>query len=109
MVITPRPSPTPLLVRSTRQLSSFIENLAEGTRFAQHLENVGIDVTQVAKSLTGLTAGDMVEGVRDTAGKVGGKARRLRTEAMRVQKVREGVKGEEGRGDTAETPVGFTT
>lgn len=76
------------------QLSSFIENLAAGTRFAQHLENVGIDVTTVAQSVAGLTAGDMMEEVRDTAGKVGGKARRLRTEAMRVQKVCDVKSGE---------------
>lgn len=37
----------------------------------------------------------MMEGVRDTAGKVGGEARRLRTEAVRVQRVR----GRLGLGD----------
>lgn len=46
----------------------------------------------------------MMEGVRDTAGKVGGEARRLRTEAVRVQKVRKGVGrwyGSGGRGHQA--------
>lgn len=59
-----------------------------------HLENVGLDVAHVARSLAGLTVGEMMEGVRDTAGKVGGEARRLRTEAVRVQKVRGGFLAE---------------
>lgn len=70
-----------------QQLSSFIDNLSHGTRFAQHLENLGIDVARVSRSLEGLTAGEMMEGVKDTGGKVRGEARRLRTEAARVQKV----------------------
>ncbi|CAM9536600.1 unnamed protein product [Pylaiella littoralis] len=68
------------------ELSSFLDNLSNGTRFAQHLENLGIDVNRVSRSLAGLTAGEMMEGVRDTAGKVGGQARRLRTEAVRMQR-----------------------
>lgn len=74
--------------RPSLQLSSFLDNLSNGTRFAQHLENLGIDVNRVSRSLAGLTAGEMMEGVRDTAGKVGGQARRLRTEAVRMQRVR---------------------
>lgn len=84
------PSPRRDIVGFLSQLSSFIENLAAGTRFAQHLESVGIDVSHVARSLAGLTAGEMMEGVKDTAGKVGGQARRLRTEAARMHKVRRG-------------------
>lgn len=61
--------------------------MSKGTRFAQHLDHLGIDVKTLSRSLSGLTAGEMMEGVKDTAGKVGDEARRLRTEAVRVQKV----------------------
>lgn len=69
------------------QLSSFVENLSNGTRFAEHLENLGIDVDRVSRSLKGLTAGDMMERVTKSAGNVRGEARRLRNEAVRVQRV----------------------
>ncbi|CAN0313983.1 unnamed protein product, partial [Ectocarpus sp. 12 AP-2014] len=68
------------------ELSSFIDKVSKGTRFAQHLDHLGIDVKRLSRSLSGLTAGEMMEGVKDTAGKVGDEARRLRTEAVRVQK-----------------------
>lgn len=52
----------------------------------------------VARSFAGRTAGEMMEGVRVTAGKVGTQAQRLRTEAVRWRKVRASERGGKGAG-----------
>ncbi|CAN0262618.1 unnamed protein product, partial [Ectocarpus sp. 12 AP-2014] len=39
------------------ELSSFIDKVSKGTRFAQHLDHLGIDVKRLSRSLSGLTAG----------------------------------------------------
>lgn len=69
------------------QISSLIESLAAETRFATYFENGGIDVARVARSFGGRTVGEMLEGVRITAGRVGQHAQRLRAEAVRWRKV----------------------
>lgn len=70
------------------QISSLLESLAAETRFATYFENGGVDIGHIARSISGRTAGEMVDGVRVTAGKVGAQAQRLRTEALRWRKVK---------------------
>lgn len=73
--------------RRRSQISSLIESLAAETHFASYFENVGVDIGHVARSISGRTAGELVEGVKMTADKVGAQAQRLRTEALRWRKV----------------------
>lgn len=44
-------------------------------------------MSHVAQSLSGLTAGKVMEGFKNIVGRVGGEARRLKADAIRVQQV----------------------